>query len=141
MSSIDYVELLWNRSRLFYEYAREASSRGHYDMTVFYAEQALQLRLKSLALRLLGYVPRLHSVRELLGLILKFLDSMGRGELAVNLRGFCEEYREVLRSLDEAYTAARYLPKTYDERDAIVALEVVGKAMKLIDGVECNVFS
>jgi len=78
MGSIDLVELLKKRSSLFYEYAREALSRGHYDMAMFHAEQALQLRLKALALRILGYIPRIHSVRELL-VVAKSLDAVGRG--------------------------------------------------------------
>ena len=141
MGSIDYVRLLRGRSYLFYEYAREAYSRGHFDLAMFYVEQALQLRLKSLALRLLGQVPRLHCIRELFSLIVKFLHALGRGDLAEMLCRLVEDNREVLKMRGEAYTAARYLPRTYGEEDCKTALEVADKAIKLIDNVENSIFS
>jgi len=140
MGSISFVELLKNRSSLFHEYAREALARGHHDMAVLLAGQALQLRLKALSLRMLGYVPRLHSMRELLGLVARSLDAIGRGDLAAEMRGFAERSRDALRLLDEAYTAARYLPKTYDEVDASRALSAVEEALKVVDEVERRVF-
>jgi len=141
MGSIDYVELLRKRSQLFHEYGKEALNRGHYDISTFYAEQSLQLRLKSLALRLLGYIPRLHSVRELFGLILKYLGGVGRDEPANRLRSFIEKYRDALRLLDEAYTASRYLPKIYDCADAMRALKTVDEAIDVLDEVERDLFS
>jgi len=141
MGSIDLVELLKKRSGLFYEYAREALSRGHYDMAMFHAEQALQLRLKALALRILGYIPRIHSVRELLGIVAKSLDAVGRGDLAAELKEFAERNRGALRLLEEAYTSTRYSPKTYDEAEASNALGAVEEALKTLDKIERHVFT
>jgi len=103
---------------------------GHYDMAMFHVEQALQLRLKSLALRILGYIPRIHSVRELLGIVAKSLDAVGRGDLAAELKEFAERNRGALRLLEEAYTSTRYSPKTYDEAEASNALGAVEEALK-----------
>ncbi|MCX8204983.1 MAG: HEPN domain-containing protein [Candidatus Nezhaarchaeota archaeon] len=141
MSSIDHVEVLRRRSHLFRSYAQEALQRRHFDLTVFYAEQALQLRLKSLALRPLGYVPRIYSVRELLGLLSKILGSIGRGGLTELLYKFTEAHRDGLESLDEAYVASRYLPRTYEPEDATRALAVVNEAFKLLDKVKEDVFA
>jgi len=79
-------------------------------------------------------------VRELLGLIARSLDAMGRGDLAAELREFAERNRDALRLLDEACTAARYLPKTYDEVDSSRALSTVEEALKVVDEVERRVF-
>jgi len=43
MGSIDYVNTIKERSRLFYMYARKALERGHYDLALFYAEPSRQL--------------------------------------------------------------------------------------------------
>jgi len=139
--SMGFVELLKERSRLFHEYAREAFARGHYDLSVFNAEQALQLRLKALHLRMVGYVPRLHSVRELLGVIARILEGLGRSDLAEKLSSFVETHRDSLRMLEEAYIASRYTPKTYERDEAERALATLEEAMSLIDEVERLVFS
>ncbi|MEM0225858.1 MAG: HEPN domain-containing protein [Thermofilaceae archaeon] len=141
MGSIEHVEILRRRSLLFRDYAAEALQRGHYDLAAFYAEQALQLRLKSLLLRILGYVPRIHSVRELLGLLYRALRELGREESASALSRFSEDRREALRALDEAYTASRCLPKVYEAADAEKLLAAVGEAFELPDSVERGVFS
>jgi len=86
MGSIDFVELLKNRSSLFHEYARGALARGHRGMAVLHAEQALQLRLEALALRMLGHIPRIHGVRELLGIVVESLDALIRGTSPLSWR-------------------------------------------------------
>lgn len=140
MNSIDYIEILRRRSLLFRDYASEASQRGHYDLSVFYAEQALQLRLKSLLLRLLGYVPRIRSVRELLGLLSRTLRELKKEELTNTVYRFSEDHREELRILDEAYIASRYLPRVYEFLDAEKSLAIVNEAFRLLDGIERDVF-
>jgi len=140
MGSIYYVNILKERSRLFYMYAREALERGHYDLALFYAEQAVQLRAKALILRAAGFMPRLHSVRELLGLLSKLLDSMNRSDLSQLLRRISEEYRDALRVLDEAYTASRYLPKTYEREDAEKAIRAVDAVLEALNRVEDSLF-
>jgi HEPN domain-containing protein len=69
MGSMSHVELLQRRSRAFYDYASTALERGDHDVVVFMCEQAAQLRLKALLLRMLGFMPRSHRVRELLGML------------------------------------------------------------------------
>ncbi|MEM4444573.1 MAG: HEPN domain-containing protein [Thermofilum sp.] len=141
MGSIEHVEILRGRSLLSREYAAEALQKGHHDLSVFCAEQAQQLRLKSLLLRMLGYVPRVHSVRELLGLLHRALKELGKEEPAGTLSRFSEDRREALRALDEAYTASRYLPKVYEAADAEKLLAAVSEAFELLDSLERDVFS
>ncbi|RLE86639.1 MAG: hypothetical protein DRN04_19190 [Thermoprotei archaeon] len=88
MGSIDIVDQLRRRSRVFYEYARIAFEKGDYDLSIFMYEQSIQLRLKALLLRLLGFMLRGRSVRELLGVLSKTLKELGRGGLAGEVDGF-----------------------------------------------------
>jgi len=58
IGSYNSVEILIKRGKAFYSYALEAIDRGDYDLVLFFLEQAAQLRLKALLLRLLGFAPK-----------------------------------------------------------------------------------
>jgi HEPN domain-containing protein len=94
---MDSVELLRRRSMRFYDYARIAFDKGDYDITVSMCEKAAQLYMKSLL------------VRELLGVLLKALDRLGKVELSQESSRFSDVNRDALRLLEEAYTSSRYL--------------------------------
>ena len=139
MSSMDYVELLRRRSEVFYRQARKAFEGGDHDVAVFLCEQAAQIRLEAL-LRLLGFTPRGHGIREMLDLLFKVLEKLGRAELAQRVAGFGEARRDLLRLLEEAYTSSRYLPRSYSSEEAAEALGVVEELLKLVEEVEGGVF-
>ncbi len=63
---------------MFLREATRLLNEGEYDIACFFAEQALQLRLEALLLRILGHVLRGHGVRELLGLLVKALEKWRR---------------------------------------------------------------
>jgi HEPN domain-containing protein len=86
LSSIDYVELLRRRSKTYYEYSQEAFERGDYDIAIFMVGQAAQLRVKSVILRILGYTPRTHRVRELLAVLAEALSSLNKSSLASRIK-------------------------------------------------------
>ncbi|BEP16702.1 hypothetical protein PYJP_00540 [Pyrofollis japonicus] len=67
MSHIDEYKVMVTRSKGFLDLAREAYRRKQYDLAVFLAEQAVQLRIKAALLRIAGYYPRVHGIRLLLG--------------------------------------------------------------------------
>ncbi len=52
--SVEEYKLLMERSTMYLEEAREALDKGRYDISVFLAEQGLQLFLKAQLLRVLG---------------------------------------------------------------------------------------
>ncbi|MEM1573701.1 MAG: HEPN domain-containing protein, partial [Candidatus Methanomethylicaceae archaeon] len=95
---MEEVEILQGRAKTFLKYAKEALERGDFDFACFSSEQAAQLFVKSVILELIGEVPRLHRVRELLYLLSKSVPEMEKP-----ITKFIEENREVLRTLDDAY--------------------------------------
>jgi HEPN domain-containing protein len=99
-------------------------------------EQAAQLYTKSLLLRMLGFTPRGHRVRELLGILLKALDRLGRVELSQEIAKFSDVKRDALRLLEEAYTGSRCPSGVYGREDALRALKVVEELFKLLEVVE-----
>ena len=137
--SIEAVELLRKRSSAFARYAHEAFGNGDYDLAIFFAEQSIQLRLKSLILRILGFVPRTHSARELLGILIRSLEKLGRDVSA--LRRVAEESTDGLRLLEEAYTGSRCLARVYDRGDAEKALKILEHMLKVLDAVERGLFN
>jgi HEPN domain-containing protein len=108
-------------------------------MTAFMCEQAAQLFMKSLLLRMRGFAPRGHRVRELLGILLKALDRLGRVKLSQESFRFSDVNRDALRLLDEAYTSSRYLSGVYERKVAFKALKVVEELFKLLEVVERSV--
>jgi HEPN domain-containing protein len=110
-------------------------------MVMSMCEQAAQLRLKALPLRMLGFTPRSHQLRELLGTLLKTIERFGKPELAREVQNFVDEYREDLRALEEAYTGSRYLAGVFVEEEASEAVRVAENLFKLIEVIEDNVFS
>jgi HEPN domain-containing protein len=141
MGSYSHVEILVKRSKSFYNYALEALSRGDFDLALFLLEQAAQLRVKALLLRLLGFTPRGHRIRELLGALAKYLESLNREELAKLVSEFIDVWRSELRVVEEAYTGSRYLLRIYDKSDVEKALKAVEELFKVIEAVENSVFS
>jgi len=132
---------LIKRSKIFYVYALMAFERGDYDMTLFMCEQSVQLRIKAVLLRLLGYIPKGHRVRELLMMLSKTLESLGREDIAREISDLISLYRDDLRLLEEAYTGSRYLSRIYDKDDAEKAIKIVDKIFSLVEKVERIVFS
>lgn len=123
MRHVDEVRLLRKRAKSFFARARDSLAYGDYDVAVFLAEQALQLYLKSVILEELGDFPRTHSLTFL---ITQFRKLPQQGEL-VNL---LEKSKTVVRLMEDAYIASRYLPRTYGEEDAKAAVELVEEVLK-----------
>jgi len=70
------VNILKDRAGFFLGLAEELYERGRLDLAFFHVEQACQLRIKATILRFVGEIPRVHSVRELLGMVAKKLEEL-----------------------------------------------------------------
>ncbi len=122
------VELLKRRAYGFLEEARLAARRGFHDGACFLAEQAVQLFLKAVLLEVIGDYPRTHSIRRLLGEILRILRSQ-------ELEEFIRTNKIRLSALEDAYLMARYFIKEYDEDDSRDMLELAENTIKLAERV------
>ena len=141
LGSYDHVERLKRRSEGFLAHASIALDRGDFDLACFYAEQAAQLRLKALFLRMFGHIPRAHSIRALLGTLAGELAKMGKEASSRKITDFSRINRDSLRRLEEAYTGARYLPREFDESDARECIETAVMLMRVLDEVEESLFA
>ncbi|MEM2179167.1 MAG: HEPN domain-containing protein [Candidatus Methanomethylicaceae archaeon] len=132
---MEEVEILQGRAKTFLKYAKEALKRGDFDFACFSSEQAAQLFVKSVILELIGEVPRLHRVRELLYLLSKSVPEMEKP-----ITKFIEENREVLRTLDDAYITSRYMPSTYTCEDAEMLVKLAEDLIEFLSRVlrECK---
>jgi len=132
---MEEVEILQGRAKTFLKYAKEALKRGDFDFACFSSEQAAQLFVKSVILELIGEVPRLHRVRELLYLLSKSVPEMEKP-----ITKFIEENREVLRTLDDAYITSSYMPSTYTHEDAEALVKLAEDLIEFLSRVlrECK---
>ncbi|MHB9302036.1 HEPN domain-containing protein [Thermofilum pendens] len=98
-------------------------------MACFYAEQSTQLRLKAFILRHMGFMPRIHDIRELLAIIYKYTRDSRVDELM-------RRFRRELRDLVEGYVVARYGSIDYSRDDAEVCIGLMRDLWRLIESVE-----
>ena len=122
------VRLLKRRALDFLEEAKIALRRGSYDIACFLAEQALQLYLKFILLKIVGDYPRTHSIKRLLGEIARLTNSS-------ELRNFMRVNRARISALEDAYLMARYFIKEYDEDDANDMIKLVEEIVNLVNKI------
>ncbi len=101
------VEYLRERAEEFYDNAKYNISRGFYNLAAFCIEQFMQLYLKYLLAKSIGYYPRTHSLSEL------FKDA---GRLCKELLSFYEKRALEISSIEDAYISSRYLPRKFDKQ-------------------------
>jgi HEPN domain-containing protein len=133
------VELLKLRARKFLELSIELLGRGSLDLAAFNMQQACQLRIKASLLKLLGEVPKIHSVRELLGILMMKLSELGFEVISNVVKDFSRRYRDVLADIDSVCTMSRYSEFTYSVNDVKEMISVCSELHKLLDEVEKSV--
>ena len=117
------------------EGARWRFGRGEYDLACFEAEQAVQLYVKSLLVKVCGAAPRVHGLSELLGRLYSAL----RGEFggaARELANFTSSFRRSIWFLEESYFRGRYGYVEYSEGDGRECVETAEKLINLLRRVE-----
>ena len=134
------VGVLVKRARVFLELAKELISKKELDLAVFLLEQACQLRIKAFIYRLTGEIPRIHGIRELLGVIVNKLIEVHEKDEAEKIRNFVRKNRDLLVEIEYGYTEARYGFPGYTSLDAEEMVKTVEELFKLIEEVEGNVF-
>jgi HEPN domain-containing protein len=125
--SIDEVEALLSKSKKFINLASICIEQEVYDLACFNAQQGAQLLLKALTLKKLGYVPRIHSLRELIGNLAKQVN-------AQNLSEYVKTHRLELMALEDAYISSRYFVKEFTKDDAEECIRIAKEMAELVQG-------
>ena len=130
--SSELAEALWRRATVYLREARRLYSENQYDVALVMAEQAAQLGIKAVYARLLGTVPRGHSLRRLLGYLASVLEEASRQEEAMLLRDFVTSNRDSLVLLEDAYIQGRYDVPGYTRSEAEKGISTATQLLELL---------
>ena len=128
----EYVAKLRRRALGF---LKEAEEVGDPDLSAFFAEQSMQLYLKSVLYELFGEKVRGHGLRELLGHLSKLLNRHGYGGMADKIYSLVDKHRRNLILAEEAYIGGRYGDTGYAPEDAEILTKVAKELITLLDEV------
>lgn len=96
--------------------AREALDEGAYGFVLFFAEQALQLRIKYILAKRIGDYPKAHRFSVLFEAL---------GKIYGDALEFYERNIELFELLEDAYITVRYLGRDYSRLAAEKALSLL----------------
>ncbi len=129
MSHVEEYEILDKRAREFLAEAKEALEHGRYDLACFFAEQAAQLYLKAILLKLAGEYPRTYQIRTLLSRLAELLPDEKRRQIVE----FMRSNRARLSELEDVYIMARYSTKSYTREDAEDLVRLVVDIINMVE--------
>jgi HEPN domain-containing protein len=110
------IRVFSEKAEKFEEAARYFAEKGVFDLSAFHIEQAMQLYIKFILAKELGYFPRVHSLTKL-------FQELGR--LDESFKEFYEEKEIVLKDIEDAYILSRYFPRTYSQREVEEMMETL----------------
>lgn len=133
------VNIIKRRAKTFLDLSLELMGKGMLDLAAFHIHQACQLRVKASILRLSGRIPRMHGIRELLGMLAHNLEELGFRKESDMVMDFVRRFRDVLIDIETSYTETRY--STYTPTRGVVESmhRVANEIFKLLDKVEEHV--
>ncbi len=115
------MDFLRKNSLKFLEEARESFRKGDYAFTMLFVEQAAQLALKYFLAKKFGDFPKTHS--------LKLLFELAEDDALTN---FYRENIDLIREIELAYIASRYMDVEYTKSVAERSLRLVEKLIEVI---------
>jgi len=118
VSGREEVEILRRRAEEFTDLAKRLDREGLYSLAAFSAEQAMQLTLKYILAKQLGYFPRTHSMTKLFNEL---------ASLDISFKQFYEKHELVLKHLEDSYILSRYLPREYNKAEVAEMLKVLDR--------------
>lgn len=130
------VGIIKRRAEMFLNLASELMDRGILDIAASHVHQACQLRVKASILRLTGNTPRVHGVRELLGILAHTLEELGFRRESDMVMDFTRRFRDVLIDIEASYTETRYSAYTPSRGVVESMYRVARELFKLLDRVE-----
>jgi len=129
--SYEEVELLKNRALRMLNHVKQSLVDGDYDISVFMADQATQLYLKSIIFELTGELPRVHMLlRRLLDILKNILGKPNEVDK------FIRENRSLLIRLEDAYISSRYLPRRYEEDEVRELVKFAEEVVKFVGNLK-----
>jgi len=115
-------EKLFERAKKFLKEAEDDIKKGFFDLAAFHLEQSLQLLLKAILAKKVGYFSKTHSLEILKEEIKKVEPKIFR---------LLEKNKIILANLERAYIGARYLPFEYSKEEVEEMLKFVKKVFKI----------
>lgn len=137
--SSERVNVMKKRALEFLILSKELLSRGLLDLSSFNLHQACQMRIKASILRLTGEFPRIHGIRELMGILARKVEEMGHEDQSKSLVEFARKHRDVLMDIEEAYTRSRYDVAGFTRGSLEEMIGTAEALFKLLDEVEKDV--
>jgi len=110
------IRVFAEKAEKFEEAARYFAEKGVFDLSAFHIEQAMQLYIKFILAKELGYFPRVHSLTKLFHEL---------GKLDESFKEFYEEREIVLKDIEDAYILSRYFPRAYSQREVEEMMETL----------------
>jgi Uncharacterized conserved protein related to C-terminal domain of eukaryotic chaperone, SACSIN len=120
-------DFLKERAHRFFKEAEDDIKKGFYDLAVFHLEQALQLKIKYLLAKKIGYFSKTHLITQLIN---------EASRVFQNILDFFLNFKEEIEELEVAYTGARYLAINYSKEKAERLLNFVKKAFDFLEKYE-----
>jgi HEPN domain-containing protein len=120
-------EVLNKRAKLFLKEAENDIKNGFFDLAAFHLEQALQLKLKYILAKKIGYFSKTHFISNLIEEVKKIIPEISKIQ---------KKYKEEIEELEIAYIGARYLPIEYSKEKVKKLLKVVKEIFKFLEKYE-----
>ncbi|MEM4611181.1 MAG: HEPN domain-containing protein [Candidatus Nitrosocaldus sp.] len=117
-------EIFNERAKMFIQEALDDLNKGFYDLAIFHAEQALQLKIKYLLAKSIGYYTKIHDLTVL-------IDDLAK--IDQDLVKIMRDNIELIDDLKIAYIASRYLPIRYSKAKAERLVRFVDDILKMLD--------
>jgi len=102
------IDVFLRKAEKFDSAARYFLSEGVYDLAAFHIEQTLQLYLKYILAKVIGYFPKTHSLTKLFRELSKIDEDFMR---------FYQENEIILKDIEDAYILSKYFPREYSESE------------------------
>ncbi len=109
--------------------------RGEFDLACFEAEQAAQLYIKSVLMKLVGEAPRIHGISNHLSRLYSAIRDE-HADLAGEVADLSSSMRRQIWFLEESYFLGRYGLVDYSEEDGKECVESAEAIIKLMKKVE-----
>ena len=117
-------EILNRRAKLFLKEAENDIKNGFFDLAAFHLEQALQLKLKYILAKKIGYFSKTHFISTLFEEVKKIIPEIYK---------IYKKYKEEIEELEIAYIGARYLPIEYSKEKVKKLLKVVKEIFRFLE--------